>query len=104
MCDDPIDQRHRDMLPDAVWGDGDPEGVRRRAAEAMTMTARTAARLGISTVVGFSRNPIVLGQEDIRLSRPAQNTTFPGGSRFSPEIRGEWVTPGGNRVSILTRR
>lgn len=24
LCDDPIDQRHRDMLPDRIWGDGDP--------------------------------------------------------------------------------
>src|SRR5450759_1781040 len=30
----------------------------------------------------FSRNPIVPGQEDIRASRPAQNTTFTGGSRL----------------------
>jgi sugar phosphate isomerase/epimerase len=35
VCDDPIDQRHRDILPDFIWGDGDPEGVRQRAAEAM---------------------------------------------------------------------
>ena len=28
VCDDPIDQRHRDMVSDQVWGDGDPEGVR----------------------------------------------------------------------------
>jgi sugar phosphate isomerase/epimerase len=33
VCDDPIDQRHQDILPAAVWGDGDPEGVRQRAAE-----------------------------------------------------------------------
>src|SRR5690606_8040885 len=33
VCDDPIDERHRAMLPDVVWGDGDPEGVRSRAAE-----------------------------------------------------------------------
>ncbi|MBK9159802.1 MAG: sugar phosphate isomerase/epimerase family protein [Propionibacteriaceae bacterium] len=58
VCDDPIDQRHRDMLPDAVWGDGDPEGVRQRAAEAMMNTARTAARLGVKTVVGFTGSAI----------------------------------------------
>ena len=32
VCDDPIDERHRDILSDRVWGDGDPEGVRQRAA------------------------------------------------------------------------
>jgi sugar phosphate isomerase/epimerase len=54
VCDDPIDARHRDILPDSIWGDGDPEGVRQRAAEEMKNTARTAARLGVKTVVGFT--------------------------------------------------
>ncbi|MGY1812361.1 sugar phosphate isomerase/epimerase family protein [Blastococcus sp. SYSU D00820] len=58
VCDDPIDARHREMLPDSVWGDGDPEGVRRRAAEEMKNTARTAARLGVDTVVGFTGSAI----------------------------------------------
>ena len=58
VCDDPIDARHRDILPDAIWGDGDPEGVRQRAAEEMKNTARTAARLGVDTVVGFTGSAI----------------------------------------------
>lgn len=58
VCDDPIDARHRDILPDVVWGDGDPEGVRHRAAEEMKNTARTAARLGVKTVVGFTGSAI----------------------------------------------
>ena len=58
VCDDPIDDRHRDMLPDRIWGDGEAEGVRRRAAEEMKMTARTAARLKVSTVVGFTGSSI----------------------------------------------
>jgi sugar phosphate isomerase/epimerase len=58
VCDDPIDGRHRDILPDEIWGDGDPEGVRRRAAEEMKNTARTAARLGVDTVVGFTGSAI----------------------------------------------
>jgi sugar phosphate isomerase/epimerase len=58
VCDDPIDFRHRDILPDRVWGDGDPEGVRRRAAEEMQWTARAAARLGVRTVVGFTGSSI----------------------------------------------
>ena len=32
VCDNPIDFRHRDMVSDQVWGDGDAEGVRQRAA------------------------------------------------------------------------
>ncbi|WP_029290151.1 sugar phosphate isomerase/epimerase [Cellulomonas sp. HZM] len=58
VCDDPIDQRHRDILPDVVWGDGDPEGVRQRAALEMQHTARLAARLGVQTVVGFTGSSI----------------------------------------------
>ena len=30
---DRIDERHKSILPDYVWGDGDPEGVNKRAAE-----------------------------------------------------------------------
>jgi sugar phosphate isomerase/epimerase len=41
VCD-PIDERHRAILPADVWGDGDPEGVRRRAAQHMITTARAA--------------------------------------------------------------
>ncbi|GAA1082573.1 sugar phosphate isomerase/epimerase family protein [Nocardiopsis metallicus] len=58
VCDDPIDQRHRDILPSRIWGDGEPEGVRRRAAEEMKLTARAAAKLGVSTVVGFTGSAI----------------------------------------------
>jgi sugar phosphate isomerase/epimerase len=58
VCDDPIDHRHRDILPDSVWGDGEPEGVRQRAAEEMKNTARMAAALGVKTVVGFTGSSI----------------------------------------------
>lgn len=42
ICDR-IDERHKLILPPAVWGDGDPEGVRKRAAKNM-ITAGKAAR------------------------------------------------------------
>ncbi|GGF49108.1 AP endonuclease [Microbacterium sorbitolivorans] len=58
VCDDPIDFRHRDILTSAVWGDGDPEGVRQRAAEELKNTARIAARLGVKTVTGFTGSAI----------------------------------------------
>ena len=35
--------RHKAILPPDVWGDGDPEGVRQRAADYMKDTARAAA-------------------------------------------------------------
>jgi sugar phosphate isomerase/epimerase len=57
VCD-PCDERHAAILPPSVWGDGDPEGVRRRAAEQMKDTARAAARLGVETVTGFTGSSI----------------------------------------------
>jgi len=43
VCD-PIDDRHKAILPKHVWGNGDPEGVRQRAAQEMMETARAARR------------------------------------------------------------
>src|SRR4051812_38973622 len=43
VCD-PVDERHRALLPAEIWGDGRPEGVRRRAARRMIDTARAARR------------------------------------------------------------
>ena len=57
VCD-PIDARHQAILPPEVWGDGDPEGVRQRAAERMKDTARAAARLGITQVNGFTGSAV----------------------------------------------
>ncbi len=58
MCDAPIDFRHRAILRDYVWGDGDAEGVRQRAAEDMKRAARVARKLGVDTVVGFTGSSI----------------------------------------------
>ncbi|GAA3435289.1 sugar phosphate isomerase/epimerase family protein [Kutzneria kofuensis] len=58
VCDHPIDERHQNILHPRVWGDGDPEGVRQRAAAEIADTARAAAKLGISTVVGFTGSSI----------------------------------------------
>ena len=53
VCD-PIDARHKAVLPAGVWGDGDPEGVRQRAADQLKDTARAAPALGEQTVTGFT--------------------------------------------------
>lgn len=58
ICDDPIDFRHEAMVGPTVWGDGDAEGVRRRAAEDMKNTARLAQKLGVKTVIGFTGSKI----------------------------------------------
>ena len=57
VCD-PIDSRHRGTLPPEIWGDGDPEGVRRRAAERVKDTGRAAAALGVAQVNGFTGSSI----------------------------------------------
>jgi sugar phosphate isomerase/epimerase len=41
-----------------VWGDGDPAGVRARAAERMKDTARAAAAFEVTQVNGFTGSPI----------------------------------------------
>ena len=56
VCDR-IDARHQGVVPPDVWGDGDPEGVRQRAAEKLKDTARAAAKLGVTTVTGFTGSP-----------------------------------------------
>ncbi len=63
VCDAIIDSRHKRILPAYVWGDGDPEGVRQRAANEMMNTARAARKLaeaaGHEIVVnGFTGSPI----------------------------------------------
>jgi sugar phosphate isomerase/epimerase len=57
VCD-LIDARHQSILPAHVWGDGDPEGVRQRAARELADTARAAAKFGVKTVTGFTGSSI----------------------------------------------
>jgi len=57
VCD-PIDERHRQILPERVWGHGQPEEVRQGAAREMIDTARAAAKLGVKVVNGFTGSAI----------------------------------------------
>ena len=57
VCD-LVDDRHKNMVHPRVWGDGEPEGVRQRAAEEIKTTARAAAAFGVDTVVGFTGSAI----------------------------------------------
>ena len=43
ICDR-VDERHKAIVPDYVWGDGEPEGVRLRAAENMKESARACRK------------------------------------------------------------
>lgn len=55
---DVIDERHQQILPGYVWGDGDPAGVNERAIEELKNTARAAQRFGVSIVNGFTGSSI----------------------------------------------
>jgi sugar phosphate isomerase/epimerase len=72
VCDR-VDERHKAILPARVWGDGDPEGVRRRAAQEMIDTGKAARaffdaapdavkkrlkQTGRTVVVGFTGSSI----------------------------------------------
>lgn len=43
ICDH-IDERHKLILPEDVWGDGEPEGVRKRAAKKMALSAKACRK------------------------------------------------------------
>lgn len=53
VCD-LIDSRHQQIIPARLWGNGEPEAVRQRAAEEMKQTARAARRFGVNVVNGFT--------------------------------------------------
>jgi len=57
VCDR-IDTRHRGTLSPEIWGDGEQEGVRQRAAEELKDTARAAAAMGVTVVTGFTGSPV----------------------------------------------
>jgi sugar phosphate isomerase/epimerase len=57
VCD-PCDARHKSILPARLWGDGDPEGVRQRAADEVKNTARAAKLFGVDIVNGFTGSSV----------------------------------------------
>jgi sugar phosphate isomerase/epimerase len=46
------------MLSDSIWGDGQPEGIRQRAAAEVIKTAEVAKMLGLKVVNGFTGSSI----------------------------------------------
>ncbi len=57
VCD-PIDERHKSIVPDYVWGDGEPADVQERAAEEMIKTAQAAKLFGVGIVNGFTGSSV----------------------------------------------
>ena len=78
VCD-LIDERHQAILSPAVWGDGDPEGVRKRAAKQMIATGKAARAF-------FNAKPDRNGKDEF----PAESTVSPAprsGTRSTPSHR-----------------
>lgn len=57
VCD-PIDHRHKAIIPERLWGDGDPAGVQARCAREMIDTAAAAKAFGVPVVNGFTGSPV----------------------------------------------
>jgi sugar phosphate isomerase/epimerase len=57
VCD-LIDDRHKSLVPDYVWGDGDVAGVKQRAVAEMIATVRAAQKMGAGVLAGFTGSPI----------------------------------------------
>ncbi len=57
VCDN-SDARHKGMLSEAIWGDGQPEGIRQRAAAEIIKTGEVAKRLGLNVVNGFTGSSV----------------------------------------------
>ncbi len=85
VCD-LIDDRHKEILPEHVWGDGDPEAVRKRAAKEMIATAKACRKL-------IDANPDKKGKKD---PFPAVVNGFTGSSiwhsiyAFPPTSQAYW--------------
>ena len=57
VCDR-IDERHKGILPERIYGDGTTEGVNARAAQEVKDTATAAKMLGVDVVNGFTGSSI----------------------------------------------
>lgn len=59
ICDN-IDERHRAIVPPQIWKDGDPEGVRQRAAEQMKKAAQATRNFIDAKPAGGLKFPAVV--------------------------------------------
>lgn len=71
VCDH-IEPRHKKILPDYVWGDGDPEGVQERASAEMLATVQAAQKLGVNVISGFTGSSIWNGVTGYPACNPAE--------------------------------
>ncbi|MSQ94141.1 MAG: sugar phosphate isomerase/epimerase [Gemmataceae bacterium] len=71
VCDR-IEPRHKKILPDYVWGDGDPAGVQERATAEMLATVQAAQKLGVGVVSGFTGSALWPGVIGYPANSPAE--------------------------------
>lgn len=57
LCD-PADSVLQRILPEEIWADGDPDGIRERTSEALSLAANAAQKMGVPIISGFSGSPI----------------------------------------------
>ncbi len=55
---DELDARHAQLVPDYVWGDGEPAGVKSRAAAELGSVFQAAQKLGVTLIVGSMGSPL----------------------------------------------
>lgn len=72
VCDR-IDERHKAILPASVWGNGEPEGVRARAAQEMIDTGNAARRF-------FDAAPAAVKEQLTKRSKRTTVVGFTGSS------------------------
>ena len=84
VCDDPIDERHRGILSDRIWGDGDAEGVRQRAAEELKTTARAVTFISSAA---RCRTPSASPSPQIRSGRMPRCRSSIGSSQTACPVR-----------------
>jgi sugar phosphate isomerase/epimerase len=95
VCDH-IDSRHKAILPPRIWGDGDAEGVRRRAAQEMMDTA-AACRKFIDAAPEEARGDARVGAPPGGMGFPAVVNGFTGSSiwhsiyAFPPTDQAYWT-------------
>ncbi len=85
VCDR-IEPRHKKILPEYVWGDGDPDGVQERAAAEMIATVQAAQKLGVGVISGFSGSSLWSGVMGYPANSPAevQDGLLDFADRFRP--------------------
>lgn len=71
VCDR-VEPRHRKILPDYVWGDGEPAGVQARATAEMLATVQAAQKLGVGTISGFTGSSLWPGVVGYPASDPGE--------------------------------